>query len=112
MTPPERPTALAHREIEAVVRKGDLVIDATAGNGHDTVFLANLVGETGEVIAFPNDQRVESGMVVASDFGAFFRGVGTVFIKRNEVEDREALGRCVAEMVDAKDMCFWRWLAD
>jgi tRNA G37 N-methylase Trm5 len=52
MTAPERPTARAHREIAAVVREGDHVIDATAGNGHDTVFLAKLVGGTGEVIAF------------------------------------------------------------
>lgn len=52
MTAPERPTARAHREIAAVLHEGDLVIDATAGNGHDTVFLAKLVGETGEVVAF------------------------------------------------------------
>jgi tRNA A58 N-methylase Trm61 len=52
MTAPERPTARAHREIAAVLREGDLAIDATAGNGHDTVFLAKLVGETGKVIAF------------------------------------------------------------
>jgi ubiquinone/menaquinone biosynthesis C-methylase UbiE len=52
MTAPERPTARAHREIAAVVREGDLVVDATAGNGHDTLFLAKLVGETGSVVAF------------------------------------------------------------
>jgi len=52
MTVPERPTARAHREVAAVLREGDLAIDATAGNGHDTVFLAKLVGEAGEVIAF------------------------------------------------------------
>ncbi|RYD64173.1 MAG: methyltransferase domain-containing protein [Verrucomicrobiaceae bacterium] len=52
MTAPERPTARAHREIAAVLREGDLAIDATAGNGHDTVFLAKLVGEAGKVIAF------------------------------------------------------------
>lgn len=52
MTPLERPTALAHREIAAVLREGDLAIDATAGNGHDTVFLAKLVGEAGNVVAF------------------------------------------------------------
>lgn len=52
MTAPERPTARAHREIAAVLREGDVAIDATAGNGHDTVFLANLVGEAGRVIAF------------------------------------------------------------
>ncbi|MEK7951889.1 tRNA (mnm(5)s(2)U34)-methyltransferase [Luteolibacter soli] len=52
MTAPERPTARAHREITAVLRQCDLAIDATAGNGHDTLFLAKLVGETGTVIAF------------------------------------------------------------
>lgn len=31
---------------------GDTVIDATAGNGHDTVFLAQLVGRQGRVWAF------------------------------------------------------------
>lgn len=52
MSAPERPTARAHRELAAVIRAGDLVIDATAGNGHDTVFLAERVGEGGRVIAF------------------------------------------------------------
>lgn len=52
MTAPERPTARAHREVAAVLREGDLAVDATAGNGHDTVFLAGLVGATGKVIAF------------------------------------------------------------
>ena len=52
MNAPERPTARAHREIAAVLRDGDVAIDATAGNGHDTVFLAKLVGEAGKVIAF------------------------------------------------------------
>lgn len=49
---PERPTARAHREIAALLQPGDLAIDATAGNGHDTLFLANLIGDTGQVLAF------------------------------------------------------------
>lgn len=52
MNAPERPTARAHRELATVIRAGDLVIDATAGNGHDTIFLADKVGEEGRVIAF------------------------------------------------------------
>jgi methylase of polypeptide subunit release factors len=52
MSAPERPTARAHRELAAVLRPGDLAIDATAGNGHDTVLLAERVGESGRVIAF------------------------------------------------------------
>mgnify|MGYP001233475182 CR=1 FL=1 len=31
---------------------GDIAVDATMGNGHDTLFLANLVGSTGMVYAF------------------------------------------------------------
>jgi 16S rRNA C1402 N4-methylase RsmH len=31
---------------------GDVVIDATCGNGHDTLFLSKLVGEKGKVFAF------------------------------------------------------------
>lgn len=34
------------------LREGDLAIDATAGNGHDTAFLAECVGASGRVIAF------------------------------------------------------------
>jgi SAM-dependent methyltransferase len=48
----ERPTARAHRELAAVLREGDLAIDATAGNGHDTAFLAARVGDSGRVLAF------------------------------------------------------------
>lgn len=43
---------LSHKFIEEVVYLGDTVIDATVGNGGDTVFLAQLVGSTGRVIGF------------------------------------------------------------
>ena len=33
-------------------KSGDLVIDATCGNGHDTLFLSKLVGKDGQVFAF------------------------------------------------------------
>lgn len=33
------------------LQAGDRVLDATAGNGHDTLFLAQLVGQTGHVYA-------------------------------------------------------------
>ena len=50
MTPP-RPTALAHQFVREILREGDLAIDATAGNGHDTLVLAARVGESGRVLA-------------------------------------------------------------
>ncbi len=34
------------------VNAGDIVIDATCGQGNDTLFLAGLVGESGKVLAF------------------------------------------------------------
>jgi len=38
--------------LTSVIEAGDSVVDATAGNGHDTLFLAELVGENGHVYAF------------------------------------------------------------
>lgn len=53
---PPRPTELAWTLLRSAVQEGDLVIDATAGNGHDTVFLAGCVGESGRVLAFDVQQ--------------------------------------------------------
>ncbi|MCM3718013.1 class I SAM-dependent methyltransferase [Fictibacillus phosphorivorans] len=40
---------------------GDLVIDATCGNGNDTLFLSKLVGEDGRVFAFDiQEQAIEN----------------------------------------------------
>ena len=47
-----RPTELAHHWVRRVVEPGETVIDATAGNGHDSVFLARLVGPSGRLLAF------------------------------------------------------------
>ena len=38
--------------LEKIIEKGDVVIDATMGNGYDTVYLGDLVGENGKVYAF------------------------------------------------------------
>ena len=42
---------LSHKFISQYVKPGDLVIDATAGKGKDTLMLCKLVGNTGKVIA-------------------------------------------------------------
>ncbi|RKL66979.1 16S rRNA (cytosine(1402)-N(4))-methyltransferase [Salipaludibacillus neizhouensis] len=39
------------------VSKGAIVVDATAGNGHDTLFLAKLVGENGKVYSFDIQEK-------------------------------------------------------
>lgn len=52
------PTAVdfAHDIAQRRVAEGDVVIDATMGNGHDTLFLAQLVGPSGRVFAFDVQQ--------------------------------------------------------
>ncbi|MBF6633665.1 MAG: class I SAM-dependent methyltransferase [Planococcus sp. (in: Bacteria)] len=43
--------------LEEAVSPGDCVIDGTAGNGHDTLFLAELTGSSGKVFAFDIQQE-------------------------------------------------------
>jgi len=49
--------SLSHRFLAEHVRPGDLCIDATAGRGYDTAYLAGLTGETGRVLAFDIQQE-------------------------------------------------------
>ncbi|WAA11774.1 tRNA (mnm(5)s(2)U34)-methyltransferase [Fervidibacillus halotolerans] len=42
----------SHSLLEQTIQPGDFVIDGTAGNGNDTLFLAKLVGKDGKVFAF------------------------------------------------------------
>lgn len=46
----------SHALMNQVVDPGDTVIDATVGNGHDTVYLAKLVGPRGLVYGFDIQQ--------------------------------------------------------
>lgn len=52
-----RLTEQAHAIVASVVKSGDTVIDATAGNGFDTCFLAEQVGTEGRVFAFDIQQQ-------------------------------------------------------
>lgn len=38
--------------IKDYIKEGSVVIDGTAGNGNDTLFMANLVGDQGQVYSF------------------------------------------------------------
>lgn len=48
----KRALLFARDLVASVLHEGCLAVDATCGNGHDTLFLAALVGETGRVLAF------------------------------------------------------------
>ena len=43
---------IASEALERTLAPGDTAVDATMGNGHDTLALCRLVGETGHVYAF------------------------------------------------------------
>lgn len=47
-----KPAALSLKFLSEYVTEGDTVIDAAAGNGHDTLALAKLAGACGKVFAF------------------------------------------------------------
>ncbi len=51
MTFPFNALGLTHKFMAENIKPGHFCIDATAGKGRDTLFLANLVGETGKVVA-------------------------------------------------------------
>ncbi|WP_445489347.1 class I SAM-dependent methyltransferase [Niallia sp. 03133] len=52
----DRILPFARRLLEKSVAAGDIAVDATMGNGHDTLFLAELVGDSGKVFSFDIQQ--------------------------------------------------------
>ena len=62
-------TSYVQHFVKQQVRKGDLCIDATAGNGHDTLCLCRLTGESGQVLAFDIQQEAleHTGQLLAQN---------------------------------------------
>jgi hypothetical protein len=48
---------IAHQRVAEVLTPGGIAIDATLGNGYDSVFLAGCVGQTGQVYGFDIQQQ-------------------------------------------------------
>lgn len=57
----QRLTAAASSWIEAVLFDGALAVDATVGNGYDTLFLAHHVGPQGTVLGFDVQKAALAG---------------------------------------------------
>lgn len=92
----ERILPFAKSLLAKSVKHGDIVVDATLGNGHDTVFLANLVGETGRVYGFD----VQADAVLAAEERLRSHGLldrVTLFHKGHE-----NLYECVPKEYDGK----------
>ena len=65
---------LAADILRQAVAPGDTVVDATMGNGHDTLFLCQLVGEGGRVYAFDvQEKAVESTKKRLAEAGVLSR---------------------------------------
>ena len=63
-------THWCHEIIRSQAQKGGLYVDATMGNGNDTVFLCELAGEAGEVFAFDiQKQAVEATQKLLEEHG-------------------------------------------
>ena len=60
---------LSHEYIKKVLGEGDIAIDATCGNGHDTELLCSTVGDSGHVYAFDvQKQAIDATKERVKDF--------------------------------------------
>jgi len=67
---------LTHQFMAAHIKEGAFCIDATAGRGRDTLFLCELVGETGQVLALDiQAEAVESTRALLAQQGRTARVV-------------------------------------
>ena len=68
-----------HQIISNYIRPGDICIDATCGRGNDTLFLCQLVGEKGKVLAFDiQKEAIDSTRELITDHG-YSEVVQTIF---------------------------------
>lgn len=82
----ERVLPFSKTLLKMAIEHGDLAIDATIGNGHDTVFLAELVGENGHVYGF--DIQADAIKATASRLSANgLSGRVTLFKESHENAD-------------------------
>lgn len=87
----------AHHFIKEHVKEGDVCIDATAGNGNDTCFLCELVGEHGKVVAMDiQSQAIENTKALLKKKGYMDRAtvVQTSHENIGEYGDEESIS-CV-----------------
>ena len=56
---------ISRKIIRQMVRPGDIVVDATCGNGNDTLLLAHLVGAAGRVYSFDiQDSALQATLIL------------------------------------------------
>jgi predicted methyltransferase len=99
--PPTLPislTEVAHSLIGAVLKPGNVTVDATVGNGHDTQFLATCVGSLGHVYGFD----IQSVAIEATRQRLTSLGMQNVMLlHRSHAEMQEALAELNVKSVNA-----------
>ncbi len=97
-TSPISLTEVAHSLIESVLKPGDVAVDATVGNGHDTQFLASSVGTLGTVYGFD----IQAIAIEATRQRLASAGIENVkLFHRSHAEMLEALAELNVENVNA-----------
>lgn len=73
----------AKETVQRAVEKGGVAVDATCGNGHDTLFLARRVGTSGQVYGFDVQEEALQATRQRLEEAGFQEGV-TLFRKGHE----------------------------
>lgn len=87
--------SLLHDFLNSALTEGDIVVDATAGRGRDTLFLAQCVGASGKVYAFDIQQAAlteTKGLLLAHDMAERVQLFGL---------DHARMGEMVQEKIQA-----------
>jgi glycine/D-amino acid oxidase-like deaminating enzyme len=93
-------TKLAHTIVRRAIRGGDTVIDATAGNGNDTLFLALSVGASGQVIA------IDLQAAALQSTQASMEANGIQGVQLLQADHGETLSRLAGESMQVKAVMF------
>src|SRR5271165_1244191 len=83
----ERLTAAATSWIETALFDGALAVDATVGNGYDTLFLAHRVGPKGKVLGFDVQKAALAGARELLKFVGSLDRVSLIHDSHSRLED-------------------------
>jgi len=92
-----RATNIVHNILKNKVKKGDIAIDATMGNGHDTLFLINLIGDSGKIYSFDiQDKSLHNTrqLLLKNDIDATNNNINLI------VDGHENIDKYVKEEID------------
>ena len=80
------PVPLSHLILRQFLNQGDRAVDATCGNGNDTLLLAELVGEQGQVWGFDVQPQAIEATRAKVDTGGFGSRVSLILAGHEEME--------------------------